>query len=72
MERKPRRTIIGWRQVNAPHADRPWLLEQRLPRQPAALQPHIVASEPSAKDRWEGEGGQLLEPAKPRRIKSVY
>ena len=72
MEKKPSRTIIGWREVARARTG-PWL-PHRPPRPPAAPQPQlgIVANDPSAKDRWEGEGGQLLEPAKSRRIKSVY
>lgn len=66
MEKKRARSIVGWRQVIAPKV--------RLRHKPKAVAEEAAARTASnaravsvkgANERWEDEGGQLVEPAKP-------
>jgi len=63
MEKKRIRVITGWRQVTR----RPGFSKSRpvpLLRTKTASAPRAAAVDTAAKERWEAEGGNLVEAAK--------
>lgn len=63
LEKKRARSIVGWRQVIAPKAR---VRHKPKPEEVAAKAASNAraVSVKGANERWEDEGGQLVEPAK--------
>ena len=61
MERKQKRLIVGWRQLQPPksHARGARLLNLAVTKFPIAPPPSGSAAEAVAKDLWDAEGGNI-------------
>ena len=64
MEKKRARVITGWRQVASPKLKLSRPRSTPAPGGKATPGPRVAVSERAANERWEAEGGQLVEPAK--------